>query len=511
MEKDFTQQLNELIASFPTIPFLFVGSGISRRYYNLPNWETLLKHFSSLIGNNDLKFSQYINKTGGDFPKIGTLLEQEFNEWWFENPNNFKLSDKSMSCILSGGSPFKCAISEYLKSNSITVPKYAEEIKKFTEISSKHIAGFITTNYDDFIEKHSDSYKLYSNQDELLFSPLQNIGEIYKIHGTLDDPPSIIITERDYNIFTSKSKYLTAKLLTIFVEYPIIFLGYSLRDPNMQQIISNICDCLTEDKLNTLSNRFFIVERTKDNEKDNISIASTVIDQKVLPFTRIALSDFGNLYTALKGKKLSLPVKILRFFKNEFYTYVLTNTPSSQLKVAYIDDKNIRNEDLVMAIAAPDAFGKFGLTGIDGPQWYSNYLLKNIKYSADDLLEFAYPVVIKSNQKLPIYKYLKEAKKEHPQVEPNTPVFNNLFNTTILKRRNKLSEKSLSFANLLGSTLHHHLNYIIDNITEDNVNLNELEEFLLSTLNKNPNILTEKSISTEFKRLIRIYDWLKYK
>ena len=61
------------------------------------------------------------------------------------------------------------------------------------------------------------------------------IGEIYKIHGCIHQPETMILTDDDYNDFSKRNTYLAAKLITIFLEHPIIFLGYSISDPNIQK------------------------------------------------------------------------------------------------------------------------------------------------------------------------------------------------------------------------------------------------------------------------------------
>lgn len=68
-------------------------------------------------------------------------------------------------------------------------------------ISEKNIAGVITTNYDTFLEDNFQGFTKFVGQSQLIFSAIQGIAEIYKIHGSVEYPDSIIINERDYSDF----------------------------------------------------------------------------------------------------------------------------------------------------------------------------------------------------------------------------------------------------------------------------------------------------------------------
>ena len=55
-------KLKDIVNRFETTPFLFIGSGLTRRYYNLPDWESLLRHFSYEITNDEFSYSYFKNK-----------------------------------------------------------------------------------------------------------------------------------------------------------------------------------------------------------------------------------------------------------------------------------------------------------------------------------------------------------------------------------------------------------------------------------------------------------------
>ena len=91
--------LAEIVNGFKTTPFLFVGSGISRRYLDLPNWEGLLKHFATQIRDDEFAYQYYVNKaSAGDssmiLPRVASLIENDFNEEWFSNPAKRHLNEK---------------------------------------------------------------------------------------------------------------------------------------------------------------------------------------------------------------------------------------------------------------------------------------------------------------------------------------------------------------------------------------------------------------------------------
>lgn len=83
--KGHNMNLQDLIANFTTTPFLFIGSGMTRRYLGLPNWEGLLRHFAKEVSNNEFAYNSYVNKVQSSgnsinvMPKVATLIEKDFN------------------------------------------------------------------------------------------------------------------------------------------------------------------------------------------------------------------------------------------------------------------------------------------------------------------------------------------------------------------------------------------------------------------------------------------------
>ncbi|HDD6904891.1 TPA: SIR2 family protein, partial [Staphylococcus aureus] len=100
--------------------------------------------------------------------------------------------------------------------------------------------SIITTNYDNLLEEIFPDYEVINGQQIIKEKKATDIGHILKIHGSIDNPSSLVISKKDYEEFNSKQIYLIAKLFTYFVEHPIIFIGYSLNDSNIKSILGNV-------------------------------------------------------------------------------------------------------------------------------------------------------------------------------------------------------------------------------------------------------------------------------
>ena len=111
----FIDQFKQHISKFSTSPFLFIGSGFSRRYLGLPTWELLLMEICS-----DLKLSKPYNfyKSNADsrLPKVASLIGTEFNEVWWSSPD-FEESRKQFELLAETKfSPLKFEVSKKIDS-----------------------------------------------------------------------------------------------------------------------------------------------------------------------------------------------------------------------------------------------------------------------------------------------------------------------------------------------------------------------------------------------------------
>ncbi|MGP5438728.1 SIR2 family protein [Psychrobacter faecalis] len=402
--KGIEHKLAEILANSASAPFLFIGSGFSRRYIGLPDWIGLLREFS------EKPFESYLGKTNGNTPKAALELAKDFHaEWWEKNESNIDIYG-SKNWVYKEESPLKYEISEYLKTYSIN-----DEVLNNPELielqSSKVVIdGIITTNWDLLLENLFPTLKPYVGQSDILFNYPTSVGGIFKIHGCCSRFDSLILSSNDYEDFNGKNPYLASKLLAIFLEKPVIFLGYSMSDENIIDILEKIVRVLdTQDKVDKLSKNLIFVSRAHGKE-DKISPVIINIKEKSLTVTSIQTDDFGKIYKALQHSKRKIPVEILRIFEEQIYEIVNSiDLPDSRLKVLDFKDL-IKGDDIEfvagIGVASNSEYGKKGLSGITVMDLVRDIIFDHLQFTNEEIAQEIPKLVRNTPTYLPIRKYI---------------------------------------------------------------------------------------------------------
>jgi uncharacterized protein YutE (UPF0331/DUF86 family) len=110
-------------------------------------------------------------------------------------------------------------------------------------LAKSNFKTIVTTNYDLLLEKSYEeikrSYRLITNEKQLSInaSNIENINvDIIKLHGDVNNPEDIIITEDEYDLFITMNPIFATYISNIFITKTPLFLGYSLNDPDLRQI-----------------------------------------------------------------------------------------------------------------------------------------------------------------------------------------------------------------------------------------------------------------------------------
>lgn len=304
--------------------------------------------------------------------------------------------------------------------------------------------------------------------------------------------------------------------LTIFMEYPIVFIGYSISDSDIQEILGDVVECLPPEKVNSLQKRFIFIDYQKDTNDCEVSSHSLVINGKLIEMTKIILSDFGILYDALSAKKAALPVKLLRRFKDELYSFALTQQPGPTMQVAALDDGRIDENMLALSIGLAST-GVYGLArAVNSEQWYRNIILHDSMYSCDKLLEYVYPELAKQNSwKLPVWYYIANSDYKSSLAERKAPhSYNDIVSEDSIKRnRTAIAGRTAMEIWTQEKTNVFKAIRLLGFLPEDKIDVEQYQQILETIFKENDNILSSSNTSdrSSLKRMIRIYDFLLYR
>lgn len=105
----------------------------------------------------------------------------------------------------------------------------------------------VTTNYDEFLEKNFDHYSggnaaynvcKHTSRDLLdqIRSPQRTIA---KIHGCITEPNDLVLDRMSYFRARQLNHGFFQVMSALFTTHTVLFLGYSLGDPDLQIILEN--------------------------------------------------------------------------------------------------------------------------------------------------------------------------------------------------------------------------------------------------------------------------------
>ncbi|MEX5720018.1 SIR2 family protein [Geodermatophilus maliterrae] len=418
--EEFESRLFSILEGQSALPYLFIGSGMSRRYLRLPDWAGLLRHFAEQIGAS---YDYLAATANGDYPLIAHLLAEEFHAKWWTDDQFAPSRDRNRSETLNRESALKIAVSQYIEDNQtleagrpgVDDKALASEIDL---LRNGVIDGVITTNYDSLTDQLFPDFKAYIGQDELMLSDAQFIAETYKIHGSASRPSTLVLTSTDYEAFRQRGAYLAAKLLTIFAEHPVIFLGYSITDEYIQEILRNIALAVGPTRLGRLADRLIFVERNAEGFEPEMGPTTMAIGGTGLPILHISINDYSLLYGVLTRLQRPFPAQVLRKLREVVYNLVAERDLSREAVAAIpIDAPGAEGLKVVFGVgefspSQTHQIAELGIRGISRTDLGLDVLgASDSHYDAESVLTLAVPSIRSrsgGSGYIPVFKYLRE-------------------------------------------------------------------------------------------------------
>jgi SIR2-like domain len=509
------EEIFHKISETKRLPLLFVGSGISKRYTtNDFSWKELLIRCISEYEEDAVKKFRWYNQKSLElidseeqehliYQHIGAMIERDFNLAYFEGKITFGEVSETES-------PLKVFICQLLSNPELKVD-VKEELEHFKKLKEKMLT-VITTNYDTLLES------IFTNHDPIVGQKVfmgSEMATILKIHGSITDPNSLILTKKDYDKFEKKSKILAAKVLNLFTENPVFFLGYSITDDNVRRLLYNIYTCIDSDiDFRSLTERLIFIRYDGNVTEPIIGTHSLRIDGTDIRMTEITLSDYTPLFEQMNSLRRITELKEILRLKELIHEIVIDYDGEKKKIVNLTPEEDYQGDEVVVAIGKFNAVSDMvGARGLTADEIFRDVVYDDvIKIPLEWLVKETLPSLIKGNPKLPIHKYIQDPSmiSSEKLLEIYADEEDSFITTAMAKViEGYVQKKFKSLEDIYNSNepFTNMLHYLVIRATYD-ADHKEIEDFLKKHYDSFPD---RTPASTIRRKLVLIYDKKKNK
>jgi hypothetical protein len=242
-------------------------------------------------------------------------------------------------------------------------------------------------------------------------------------------PNTLVLTEEDYAQYQERNPYLIAKLLTLFAEHPVFFLGYSISDPNIIATLTSLAACLTRANIDKLRDRLIVVEWDPAAAPAMTTTVVPVGHGVSIPVVRIVVADYVDVLTVLGGLERRLNGALLRQVKERLFELVRDNDPKAKIYVADLTKGRLADEvDVVFGVGAITAVKSYA--PLERHDLVRDVLHDNRGYDPAEIVHKTLPALLRQPGNFPMAKYLKAA----GCLGPNGVVTDPTVDPRVLKR-----------------------------------------------------------------------------
>jgi hypothetical protein len=490
--------IQDFIKNFHNHPILFIGTGFSLRYLeNSYSWDKLLETIDVKVFGDDTHYLDLKDEYGvKNFPVIAQEIEKSFSKHLKSNSSDeFKSVNKQFYEALRNGqqpSRLKLYIAELLADlTKRDDPKFQNEIALLKK-ARKNISAIITTNYDKLVEDIFKFNPLIAN-NILLSNPY---GSVYKIHGCVTEPNSIIISQKDYEEFDKRYELIRAQLLSMFIHNPIVFIGYSINDPNITAILKTIFSYVEPNspEANKIKDNFLLVEYEQGSTSEIVGEHDVILENgSTIRINKIKTDNYGIIYEAISN--LMLPVSVMDIRKVQNVIADITSGANIQVSITEDIDK-LSNDTKILAIGSKNTITYAYQTK---SEMMENYF-QIVEEENLQLIKLLDKQSTNNSQYFPIFAF----SKIHPELKDTLEYANIQKDKLRENLRNIKGNVNIKFKNISeieNSELPEYKKefVIMRQVYNGNIPLNDLKNYLMALPNKQ---------TTAHRKLLCLYDYM---